>query len=365
MLSSLFSAAFSMPTDTYSSSQLRTFAPRLIAWQRSHGRHDLPWQNTSDPYRVWLSEIMLQQTQVATVTAYYQRFIERYPSIADLAAAPLPQVLELWAGLGYYARARNLHACAQAIVAAHGGSFPRSPATIAELPGIGRSTAAAIAAFSFGTRAAILDGNVKRVLCRAFGIDGFPGSSQVERRLWALAETLLPSTDIESYTQGLMDLGSLLCRRGKPDCAACSLRADCVAYRDGRQGELPAAKPRKAIPERHSRVLILSDGERLLLERRPPSGIWGGLLALPECVGNEDALAGTARLGHKGLASHALPCVQHVFTHFKLTIEPWLVQVAASPAAHEAAPYEWITWPEVGQAALPAPLKRLLLAARG
>ncbi len=341
-----------------------TFAQRLIAWQKSHGRHDLPWQNTGDAYRIWLSEIMLQQTQVSTVTAYYLRFVDRFPTLADLAAAPQNEVLELWAGLGYYARARNLHACAQAVVSRHGGQFPRDPALIAELPGIGRSTAAAIAAFAYGVRAAILDGNVKRVLCRAFAISGFPGTSAVDKQLWALAESLLPASDIESYTQGLMDLGSSLCRRGKPDCAPCPLRSQCLAYRDGLQGELPTPKPRKTIPERLSRVLLISDGRHVLLERRPQSGIWGGLLALPELADSEDALTGAARLGFTPLASQPLPAIVHVFTHFRLTIEPTQVSVAKDMTLRNSAPYEWLDWSQVGLAALPTPLKRLLLMQR-
>ena len=260
------------------------FAPRLIAWQKRHGRHDLPWQQTRDAYRIWLSEIMLQQTQVSTVIPYYARFLAEFPTLADLAQAPLERVLELWAGLGYYARARNLHACAVAVLRDHGGVFPREPERIAELPGIGRSTAAAIAAFAYGVRGAILDGNVKRVLTRCFGVEGFPGAPKVEKGLWQLAESLLPHGpgEIEIYTQGIMDLGASLCSRTKPTCAICPMAEICIARRDGRQEELPEGKPAKAVPERRSTALVVHDGERVLLERRPPSGIWGGLLALPE-----------------------------------------------------------------------------------
>src|SRR6202047_2289814 len=205
------------------------FAARLIAWQRQHGRHDLPWQNTRDPYRIWLSEIMLQQTQVSTVIPYYARFLTRFPDVAALAAAPLDDVMALWAGLGYYSRARNLHRCAQAVAGEHGGAFPGSVDALAALPGIGRSTAAAIAAFAFGARATILDGNVKRLLARVFGIDGFPGEKRVENTMWTLAESLLPdgghTGEVTAYTQGLMDLGATLCVRGKPDCARCPFAA--------------------------------------------------------------------------------------------------------------------------------------------
>ena len=259
-----------------------TFAARLIAWQETHGRHDLPWQQTRDTYRIWLSEIMLQQTQVGTVIPYYLRFLDRFPDIATLAAATQADVLGYWAGLGYYARGRNLHRAAQLIVSEHAGRFPAAAEQIAELPGIGRSTAAAIAAFAFGARGAILDGNVKRVLTRVFGIEGFPGKPAVERELWALAESLLPENGIEIYTQGIMDLGATLCTRSRPDCGECPMRGLCVAEREGSQARLPTAKPSRQIPERQSTVSIFFDGSSVLLERRPPTGIWGGLLALPE-----------------------------------------------------------------------------------
>ena len=252
------------------------FAPRLLDWHRQHGRHDLPWQQTRDAYRIWLSEIMLQQTQVATVIPYYQRFLARFPDIPALAAAAQDEVMALWSGLGYYARARNLHRCAQVLVTEHGGRFPEDAAIIAELPGIGRSTAAAIAAFAFGRHGAILDGNVKRVLTRVFGIEGFPGKPAVERELWALAESLLPPRDIEAYTQGIMDLGATLCTRARPDCVTCPMRGLCVAERDGRQAALPTARPAKVVPHREAHYCLFSDGEHILLERRPPQGIWGG-----------------------------------------------------------------------------------------
>lgn len=287
------------------------FAPRLLDWHRQHGRHDLPWQQTRDAYRIWLSEIMLQQTQVATVIPYYARFLARFPDIPALAAAPQDEVMALWSGLGYYARARNLHRCAQVLVAEHGGRFPEDAAAIAELPGIGRSTAAAIAAFAFGRRGAILDGNVKRVLTRVFGIEGFPGKPAVERELWALAESLLPPREIEAYTQGIMDLGATLCTRSRPDCAACPMRGLCVAERDGRQAALPTAKPARALPARESRVTIFTDGRKVLLEQRPPTGIWGSLWTLPE--GTPEALA--ASFGLRILDRSELPSLKHTFTH--------------------------------------------------
>lgn len=337
------------------------FSTRLIAWQKQHGRHDLPWQQTRDAYRIWLSEIMLQQTQVGTATPYYLRFLERFPDIATLAAAAQEEVLEYWAGLGYYARARNLHRCAQTIVAEHGGVFPASAAQISELPGIGRSTAAAIAAFAFGQRGAILDGNVKRVLTRVFGIEGFPGKLAVERELWTLAESLLPENmvagEIEIYTQGIMDLGATLCTRNRPDCGNCPMRGICIAERDGRQGELPTAKPAKAVPERAVTVSVFIDGDRVLLQRRPSSGIWGGLLALPEGEPEQLAIA----LGLIPQATTPLPELRHTFTHFRLTISPLLCRVSAPAACNEPG-MEWLPLARIGDAALPTPIRKILAA---
>ena len=341
----------------------QNFASRLIAWQATHGRHDLPWQQTRDAYRIWLSEIMLQQTQVSTVIPYYARFLERFPDIGTLAAAPIESVVELWAGLGYYARARNLHRCAQVIVDSHGGEFPVAPATIAELPGIGRSTAAAISAFAFGTRAAILDGNVKRVLARCFGIEGFPGSANVEKELWALAESLLPAQRIEAYTQGLMDLGATLCTRSKPFCNACPMHEICVARQTSRQAELPLAKPRKAVPERESMVVLLTDGQQVLLERRPPSGIWGGLLALPE-VTADAATSFALRHGCRVLETQALAPLRHSFTHFRLTIHALRCTVEARPRGASEPSWEWVSLDDIETAALPTPIRKLLLQTR-
>lgn len=331
------------------------FTEQLIAWQKLAGRHDLPWQNTCDPYRVWLSEIMLQQTQVSTATPYYLRFLNSFPDVTALAAAPIEVVIEHWAGLGYYARARNLHRCAQQIVTVYAGNFPDSLEKLAELPGIGRSTAAAIAAFSFGRRAAILDGNVKRVLCRQFGIDGFPGSVAIERKLWTLAESLLPESDIEVYTQGLMDLGATLCTRSKPRCGDCPVAAACVARRECRQAELPTAKPRTKVPERTATYVLLSDGQRLLLERRPPSGLWGGLLVPPE--GEPDQVA--ARFGLQLGEQSKLPALKHTFTHFKLTLEPVLCRIGPRTDLGEAG-LEWVDLDKAAQAGVPTPIRKLI-----
>ncbi len=342
------------------------FARRLSAWQRTHGRHGLPWQGGRDPYRIWLSEIMLQQTQVETVIPYYARFLARFPDIASLAAAPVEDVMALWSGLGYYARARNLHRAAQQVVERHGGHFPASAAEIAELPGIGRSTAAAIAAFSRDERVAILDGNVKRVLCRYFGIEGFPGEKAVENRLWALAESLLPEQEIGVYIQAQMDLGATVCTRGRPGCNRCPLAEDCSARQQGRQTELPVARPKKAIPRREARFAVAMRGDgAVLVERRPPSGIWGGLLALPEIpagLAEGDIAAWAAdTLGVRSAAPQALAPLSHTFTHFILDIQPLRLPVEAELArARDDAALSWLPAAATAEAALPTPVRRIL-----
>lgn len=334
------------------------FAIRLVDWHAQHGRHDLPWQNTRDPYAIWVSEIMLQQTQVATVIPYYQRFMARFPNVKTLATAHEDDVLAHWSGLGYYSRARNLHAAAQRVVADHGGLFPHAPDAIASLPGIGRSTAAAIAAFAFGARAAILDGNVKRVLTRCFGVDGFPGDKKIETRLWQLAESLLPQAAIETYTQALMDLGATLCTRTKPRCTACPMARECVALRAGRVAELPTPKPRQALPERETVMLILRHGPDILLEKRPARGIWGGLWSLPE-VTPETVLDDYLRVQHGTHATRvsALPALRHAFTHFRLHIRPLLVEVSKPDARPGAI---WLDPDSAQAAALPTPVRTLL-----
>ena len=336
-------------------SAVPAFSGRLIAWQKTAGRHDLPWQQTRDPYRIWLSEIMLQQTQVATVIPYFQRFLARFPTLQALAAAPLEAVIEHWAGLGYYARARNLHRCAQQLVAVHAGKWPDSATQLSALPGIGRSTAAAIAAFAFGQRSAILDGNVKRVLCRHFAVEGFPGQAAVDRELWALAERLLPEGDIEAYTQGLMDLGATLCTRSRPRCADCPLAATCQAQLSGRQSELPAARPRPKVPERRAGFVLISDGRHLLLERRPPHGLWGGLLVPPE----GDAAAVLARLGLQAESRRDLAPLKHAFTHFRLTLEPVLCMVEPALAVSEPG-MNWIAIDAAAAAGVPTPIRKLI-----
>ena len=347
----------------FASNVVTRFATGLIAWQRRAGRRDLPWQNTRDPYRIWLSEVMLQQTQVGTVIPYFERFIAAFPDVASLAAAPTDRVLELWSGLGYYRRAHMLHRAAQTLVAQHGGVFPRDAAAIAALPGIGRSTAAAIAAFAFGARGAILDGNVKRVLARHAGIGGVTSDPAVERELWGRAEALLPARDIETYTQALMDLGATVCLRARPRCDVCPVAADCVARREHRIAELPGRRAKKVLPQRATTVLLLERRGEVLLERRPNVGIWAGLWSLPELVAGADAVAHCrARFAADVTPGAALPSIEHGFTHFRLTLEPLPCAVRHWPRRAEEPGLLWLPLADAGGAALPAPIKKLLRA---
>ncbi|MBL8382008.1 MAG: A/G-specific adenine glycosylase [Burkholderiales bacterium] len=341
----------------------RRFARSIVAWQRTHGRHDLPWQNTRDPYRIWVSEIMLQQTQVAAVLGYYLRFLDRFPDVHALAAADPAEVMRLWSGLGYYSRARNLHRAARLVVDECGGRFPSTAEALAVLPGVGRSTAAAIAAFAFGARAAILDGNVKRVLARHFSVEGDPGTAAVERRLWQLAEALLPADGIEAYTQGLMDLGATVCVRAQPRCGACPLADGCTAHRDGRTAELPHRRVRKALPQRTAVMLVLVSDRGVLLERRAGAGIWGGLLCLPQAEPGAAARALAEVLGGDWAGRRALPAIEHGFTHFRLTIQPLLMRVRAQADVDlsRASGRLWLDPAEAAAAGVPAPVRRLLL----
>jgi len=342
------------------------FANSLVAWQRSHGRHDLPWQGTRDPYRVWLSEVMLQQTQVETVIPYYERFLERFPDVGALARAPQEEVLRLWSGLGYYARARNLHGAARLVALERGGRFPDSVEGLRALPGIGRSTAAAIAAFAFGRRAAILDGNVRRVLARAFGIEGFPGERAVETRLWRLAEAQLPARGIERYTQALMDLGATLCTRARPRCEACPVAARCFARREGRVAELPTARPRRALPRKDVTWLVLLDAGRVLLERRAAPGLWGGLWAFPEVSGKRAEAHCRRTLGCEARLIERLAPLEHAFTHFRLRARPLVYALRKRAPRAEQPGRLWLELAEAQGAAAPAPVKKLLaqIAAR-
>ncbi len=349
-------------------------AGEVIAWQRVHGRHGLPWQGTRDPYRVWLSEVMLQQTQVSTVLAYFKRFVSRFPDVQSLAAASQDDVLALWSGLGYYSRARNLHRCAQVVVSDHAAKFPSSSAQLATLPGIGRSTAAAIAAFCFGERVAILDGNVKRVLTRALGFAGDLSIVAQERALWAQAQALLPARGIEAYTQGLMDLGAEVCTLRRPRCEACPLKADCVAFAGGRPQGYPVKSKRLQRGRRENDLLWLQQQGRVWLVRRPQQGVWAGLWSMPEWPA-DGALAGLVA-GWPG-SGRALPVVQHALTHFDWTLRPlrWVLPArlaAARRGAIEAllgqgdgdgeSQGAWFDLDQALRLGLPAPVRKLLAA---
>lgn len=310
------------------------FAEKLIRWQQRHGRHDLPWQGTRDPYRIWLSEVMLQQTQVATVIPYYGRFLAKYPTVQALARASEEEVLELWSGLGYYARGRNLHKAAR-LIARDG--FPNTAEKISELPGVGRSTAAAIAAFAYGERAAILDGNVKRVLARCFLLRN-------KDELWEKAQALLPNGGIERYTQALMDLGATVCTRMQPRCDVCPVMAACKARATQRISEFPPPRERRELPQREATWLVLRRNGAVLVEQRPSPGIWGGLWCFPELNGKRPR------------GARALAPIEHGFTHFRLRIHPLLLDNRGqSPISGK-----WLKLEDAGRAALPAPVRTLI-----
>ncbi|MES1943205.1 A/G-specific adenine glycosylase [Salinisphaera sp. PC39] len=335
-------------------------ADRLLRWFEDHGRRDLPWQHPRSGYRVWVSEIMLQQTQVATVIDYFNAFMARFPDIHTLAEAPADDVMRHWAGLGYYARARNLHAAAKQVVAEHGGELPADVDALMTLPGIGRSTAGAIRAQAFDAWAPILDGNAKRVLARYHGVDGAPGEAAFEKALWALAERETPHERVADYTQAIMDLGATLCTRRNPDCPACPLSDDCVAYRQGRQHEIPAARRRKRRPLRHTRMLVLQRGpDEILFQRRPPAGIWGGLWALPEVPAERDPETWCRdALGLAPDAVRELEPLRHGFTHFELEIRPLHMQVEDAAGIMDADDCAWHD--RNAPPGVPAPIARLI-----
>ena len=349
--------------------QAQVFAERLLRWFDAHGRKHLPWQENPTPYRVWVSEVMLQQTQVVTVIPYYGRFMERFPTVEALAAGPIDEVLHLWTGLGYYARARNLHACARVIVERYGGLFPETLEEVTALPGIGRSTAGAILALSRGERHPILDGNAKRVLARVFGIGGDPSSAAVLGELWARADACTPGVRAAAYTQAIMDLGATLCTRTRPACTVCPMSDECVAALEGRQAELPGVKQRRERKALEAVLLLAErgkDAERaVLVERRPASGIWGGLWSPPQFESEAEALEWCRR--ELGLleSSEALAPIDHAFTHFDLRLNPLRVRCAARAVAVRDADdrlwYELETPPKVG---LPRPIHELFARMR-
>jgi A/G-specific adenine glycosylase len=339
------------------------FAPALLRWFALHGRHDLPWQQDRTPYRVWISEVMLQQTQVVTVIPYYQRFLANFPSVESLAAASLDEVLHLWTGLGYYARARNLHACAQMVVAKFAGKFPEDLEGMTLLPGIGRSTAGAILSIASGLRHPILDGNVKRVLSRVFGIAGDPAATAVLESLWMLAEACTPEHDVGAYTQAVMDLGATLCTRARPACTLCPMNLACVAAREGRQAELPGKKRRRHRASREATLLIAQSGDQnsaaVFVERRPAAGLWGGLWSPPQFEDEAAAIAWCAReVGEPESDSQFMTPIEHAFTHFDLRLKPLRVRCRPHVGIKDGEQlwYKLESPPKIG---LPQPIKQL------
>ncbi len=363
------------------------YARTLLAWFDVAGRHDLPWQHPRTPYRVWLSEIMLQQTQVSVVVPYFQRFVHALPDLPSLAAAPPDQVLALWSGLGYYARGRNLHAAARTCMALHAGALPRDHAALLALPGIGRSTAGAILAQAWGDRAAILDGNVKRVLARMHGVAGWPGLPAVESRLWAIAEAELPTARLADYTQAQMDFGATLCTRAAPACVPCPLRHTCIARREGRVAELPTRKPSRVVPQREATVLVVFDyAGRVLLSRRPSTGVWATLWSLPQAdttalaqdwytghVADDDSREPAIRIAEAAsdvapaaasdTFTDALPldAIDHAFTHYRLRLLPLRLRARRlhDGVGHNDA-LRWVTADDIAALGIPAPVRSLL-----
>lgn len=335
------------------------FQQAVLAWFDRHGRKDLPWQHNPTPYRVWVSEVMLQQTQVATVIPYYQRFMAAFPDVDSLAAAPIDQVLHLWTGLGYYARARNLHRAAQQLVADHHSVFPLSVSELEALPGIGRSTAGAVVALSSGRWAPILDGNVKRVLSRCFAVEGWPGQSAVLKRLWALAEAYTPERRVADYTQAMMDLGATLCTRSRPDCQHCPLSEHCRANALGEPQRFPGSKPRKRLPQKQGWVLMATDADgAILVEQRPSVGIWGGLWSLPQY---ETEAALRAAWGLSAQCGEKLEPVRHTFSHFRLELHPLRIDAAGLAAGSvQEGTQLWYRSDQPASVGLAAPIKALI-----
>lgn len=343
----------------------KEFSQQVLDWYELHGRKHLPWQQDINPYRVWVSEIMLQQTQVTTVIDYFERFMQRFPDVYDLAAAEQDEVLHLWTGLGYYARGRNLHACAKNIVANYNGEFPNTITELSALPGIGRSTAAAIMSISMGISAPILDGNVKRVLTRYFAVSGWPGSTAIEKKLWVFAEELQPQHSSRQYTQAMMDLGATVCTRSKPSCTSCPLSSECLGLKTGMPTQFPNSKPKKAKPEKSTTLLMIRqpDGS-YLLEKRPSKGIWGGLWSFPEAEDIDSAMQLASKLlPGSNVEQQVLESFRHTFSHYHLQIQPLMLSLTQAPSNCAETDKQNLCWynplhpVELG---LAAPVKKLL-----
>ncbi|MDB4837565.1 A/G-specific adenine glycosylase [Marinomonas sp.] len=341
---------------------VENFSPRILAWFDEHGRKNLPWQENKTPYRVWISEIMLQQTQVTTVIPYYHKFMASFPTVETLAAAEQDEVLAHWSGLGYYARARNMHKAAKMLVDELDSEFPATVEGVCELPGIGRSTAAAILSISRGVQSAILDGNVKRVLARFHAVPKWPGEKQTENAMWALAESYMPSERCGDYTQAIMDLGATLCTRSKPQCLICPVTEDCQAQKTSDPAQFPIKKPKKAAkPEKSIQLLVLrNQQDQLLLEKRPQTGIWGGLWSLPELSSDEAVVLHVEqRFGVSVSTVIPLSSFRHTFSHYHLDIAPSTVRVGESDQVMEAGKYQWFDYQEALTLGLPAPVRSI------
>ena len=342
------------------------FAERLLHWFDQHGRHDLPWQHDQTPYRVWVSEIMLQQTQVSTVIPYYEKFMARFPDVQTLAAANQDEVLQYWAGLGYYARGRNLHKAAQVIVNDYAGEFPQDIDQVQQLPGIGRSTAGAILSLSRQQRHPILDGNVKRVLTRHQAMDGWPGQTAIEQQLWQLAEQRTPQQRVNDYTQAIMDLGATLCTRSKPACLLCPVQTDCEGFKQGKPTAFPVSKPKKTQPVKTTTMLlILNEANEILLEKRPPAGIWGGLWSLPECDGDAAQWV-EQQFGLNVIEQESWTPFRHTFSHYHLDITPQILRLANTHTARvmEGRETNWYKADQANNIGCAAPVTKLLASLR-
>lgn len=336
------------------------FSRQVLDWYQRFGRKTLPWQLEKTPYKVWLSEVMLQQTQVATVIPYFGRFMARFPTVTDLAAAPLDEVLHLWTGLGYYARARNLHKAAKMVADKHNGIFPRTFAEVADLPGVGRSTAGAILSLSLGQHYPILDGNVKRVLARCYAVSGWPGKKEVEKRLWQISEEVTPAEGVSQFNQAMMDLGAIVCTRSKPKCEICPLNLGCIAYANGSWANYPGKKPKQTLPERTGWLLMMQQGQEVWLEQRPPVGLWGGLFCFPQFATQPEL---EQWLSEKRIDSAALQqgiAFRHTFSHFHLDIVPMWLELPPSGAAMDEGAGLWYNLAQPQSVGLAAPVERLL-----
>lgn len=338
------------------------FQHSVLDWFDQSGRHDLPWQQAQTPYRVWVSEIMLQQTQVATVIPYFQRFMARFPSVTELAAAEQDEVLHLWTGLGYYARARNLHVAARQVVNDWGGEFPQTLEGMESLPGIGRSTAGAVLSMACGVRAPILDGNVKRVLARYACVEGWPGQTAVQKRLWALAEAYTPAQRVGDYTQAMMDLGATVCTRSKPACVLCPLQSHCQALADDRVSDFPRPRPKKQLPTRQTWMLLWQNNRaEVLLQQRPPTGIWGGLWCFPEFASVEQLQEFACQHQLQAVVDKSPPAFVHTFSHYHLHVHPRIMQGSERfVTVSESRPQRWCDPRQMPAIGLAAPVKRLL-----